>query len=142
MTDPSAPAPPPLPLYGAPLYGAPYGPPTGVRNGFGLAALVLGIATVLLFWVPFVGVVLGLLAVVFAVLGRSRVRRAEASNGGVVVAGLVTGLVGLVLAGIMTAFVVANWNELLDYSQCVNDAAGNKVVEKACEQQLTDRLGF
>jgi hypothetical protein len=46
-----------------------YGPATRPRNGFGVAALVLGILALLLSWTIIGGVLLGALALIFGVLG-------------------------------------------------------------------------
>lgn len=142
---PAYPAPAPAPpLYGAPQYGAPYGspygPPTTARNGLGVAALVLGIIAVLLSWVPFLGLLLGTLAIVFAVLGRRRVSRHQADNGGVAVAGLVTGIVALVFCAIATTVFIMFAEEITDFSRCLNDAAGDPVAEQVCADQFTDRI--
>ena len=106
-------APPPYgqapPPYGQPPYGAPppYGqPPYGaypvaMRNGLGTAALVLGIigvvagATIVLFWLAFI---LGLLALIFGIVGRGRAKRGEANNGGKATWGFGLGIAALVLS--------------------------------------------
>ncbi|MFI8996059.1 DUF4190 domain-containing protein [Streptomyces sp. NPDC053542] len=85
--------------------GAPV--PTGVpapqaaRNGLGIAALVLGVIGVLsgliplLFW--FAGT-LGLLALIFGLVGRGRAKRGQATNKGVALAGVLLGIAGLILS--------------------------------------------
>lgn len=83
-------------------------PPYGQRpsNGFGVAALVLGISAVVLglfgCFLAFVGLPLGIAAVVFGALGRGKATRGEADNGGMALAGIVTGAVGIVLAILVT----------------------------------------
>jgi len=89
---------PPPPQYGAAQYGAPYAAPGATRNGFGVTALVLGILAVPGAFLIIPGIALGALAILFGLLGRRRVTRQEANNGGVALAGLITGAVGLVLA--------------------------------------------
>ncbi|MFD3803655.1 DUF4190 domain-containing protein [Streptomyces sp. NPDC058611] len=83
-------------------------PPYGQRpsNGFGITALVLGIAAVALglfgCFLAFVGLPLGIAAVVFGVLGRGKATRGEADNGGVALAGIITGAAGIVVAVLVT----------------------------------------
>lgn len=75
------------------------------RNGFGTTALVLGIVGLLFSLVPFVGVIawpLVILGLVFTVLGWQRVRKGEASNRGVVIAGGVTAALGLLVCIVYT----------------------------------------
>ncbi len=145
MTDPFArSSAPEQPLYGAPLYGEPYGSPSGpqagARNRVGGTALALGIAAIVLFWVPFVGALLGVAAIVFATRGRRRVHRGEANNNGVAVAGLATGIVGVVLGTIFTMVVMYFATEITDYSHCMEQASGEASAEQECVRQLTDRL--
>jgi len=89
----------------APAYGSAGGYPSaqaGPRNGFGLTALITGIVGLLFGVLPFtfyLGIILGLVAVVFALLGRRRAKRGEATNGGQALAGLICGALAL-LAGI------------------------------------------
>ncbi|RLU96629.1 hypothetical protein CTZ27_16540 [Streptomyces griseocarneus] len=78
---------------------APNGPSAG--NGLGVAALVLGIVGTVLSPTVLLGVVLGILAVVFGGIGRSKVRNGEADNGGQALAGLILGGVALVVSGLM-----------------------------------------
>ncbi|MFI8370800.1 DUF4190 domain-containing protein [Streptomyces sp. NPDC085466] len=107
------------PAYGYPAAGAPttygyppagpmpYGPLPGQSNGLGTAGMVLGIIGTCLFWlwgVP--AIVLGVLALIFGILGRKRVNRGEASNGGAATAGIVLGTVSLVLGTAFLAFIV------------------------------------
>lgn len=105
MPAPQAGGGPTPPPYGQPAYGQPsygqgaygYGPPPVARNGFGVTALVLGILGLVTSWFV-VGIVPGVLAVVFGALGRGRARRGEATNGGSAVAGLILGVLAVVIA--------------------------------------------
>ena len=127
------PAPPPL--YGAPL---PYGTPgTGRRNGLGVASLVLGIASL-----PCLSllVVPAVLAIVFGLIGRGRAKRQEATNGGLALAGVITGSIGLLLGVGFWAFFIANASAFSDYSDCQDAANGNTVLEQACADRLEHDL--
>ncbi|WP_436997957.1 DUF4190 domain-containing protein [Streptomyces sp. enrichment culture] len=94
------------------------------RNGFGIAALVLGIAAVLLFWTAFGGIVLGLLAVIFGVLGFRRGRRGVATNGTMAIIGAVLGALALVVSSVLLAMGVAviNSDEFKSYQDCIEQA--------------------
>ncbi len=65
-------------------------------NGQAVAALVLGIVSLVLFWIPFVGLVCGILGVVFGWLGMQRADRGTTGKG-MAVAGLVTGIIGTLI---------------------------------------------
>ena len=100
----------PAPQYGYPAYPgypqAPWGAPPPA-NGMGTAAMVLGILSLCLFCLYGVaGIVLGTLAVIFGVLGRKRVTRGEANNGGQALAGIITGAIGILIGAVFIAFFV------------------------------------
>ncbi len=140
---------PPPPPYGAPQpppYGepAPYGAPVpgGQRkNGLGTAALVLGIAGLLpCFWVAFVPSVL---AIVFGVIGRGRVKRREASNGGAAMTGIVTGLVSVVFGAVIWGFVLTHVDAVNQYSDCAEANQGDTVATDQCARDfLHDVFGI
>ncbi|ARF55679.1 DUF4190 domain-containing protein [Streptomyces gilvosporeus] len=75
--------------------------PQAARNGLGVAALVLGIIGFLsglpmfLFWLAGP---LGLLALIFGIVGAGRVKRGQATNKGVAITGTVLGALAIVLA--------------------------------------------
>ncbi|MFF4533989.1 DUF4190 domain-containing protein [Streptomyces sp. NPDC001407] len=108
--------------YGQPPYGyappgsygyptAPYGPGwqqpvPSAGNGLGVAALVLGIIGTVLSPTVFLGVILGILAIIFGGIGRSKVSNGEADNGGQSLAGLILGGVGLLASVLMLIFYI------------------------------------
>ncbi|MGK5641305.1 DUF4190 domain-containing protein [Streptomyces sp. URMC 126] len=94
----AGPPPGPGPLSYGPV--PPYGPlppqaPAVPDNGFGTAALVLGMFSLLLSVSVVLGLVLGVLAVTFGAVGRAKAVRGVASNRGQAVAGLILGALGL-----------------------------------------------
>ncbi len=78
-------------------------PVAGANNGYGLAAMVLGIVAVVAAFNGFFAITLplavaaGVLAIVFGVLGRRRVQRGEADNGGQALAGIILGPIAVLL---------------------------------------------
>ncbi|MFI9719588.1 DUF4190 domain-containing protein [Streptomyces sp. NPDC052396] len=106
---------PPQAPYGAGPYGAsPYGqggawwaPAPVPNNGFGVAALVLGILGLVLSMTVLFGVVLGVLALVFGVIGRAKAARGEATNQGQALAGLILGGVALVASALFVVLYVS-----------------------------------
>ncbi|MFJ3580683.1 DUF4190 domain-containing protein [Streptomyces sp. NPDC090127] len=75
-------------------------------NGMGTAAMVLGIIAVAGFCMYGLGVVLGILALVFGVIGRKKVQRGEANNGGMATAGIVLGSIGILVSAVFLAFII------------------------------------
>ncbi|MFE9809625.1 DUF4190 domain-containing protein [Streptomyces sp. NPDC005227] len=91
---------------GVPAYGWP-APQPAPSNGMGTASLVLGIIAAALFCAWPLAIVLGILAVVFGVIGRGRVRKGEATNPGQALAGIICGSVGIVLGAALIVVIVA-----------------------------------
>lgn len=118
-----------------PGYGA---PPARPRNGFGIAALVLGLLALVLCWTIIGGILLGLLALIFGLIGRARARRGEATNGGMSVAGLVLGVLGLLLGIGLFAFGVSVINSPAgrDYQQCIQQAGDDQVKLRQCATEF------
>ncbi|GAA2517561.1 DUF4190 domain-containing protein [Streptomyces gobitricini] len=75
-------------------------------NGMGVTALVLGIVSMVFFCVWGLGVIAGILALVFGILGRKKAQRGEADNHGVALAGIILGAVGIVVSGVFLAFLI------------------------------------
>ncbi|MBV8929624.1 MAG: DUF4190 domain-containing protein, partial [Mycobacteriaceae bacterium] len=82
------PPPPPQPYAG---YSGYSGPPVGPRNGLGIASLVIAIIALVTCASVVLGVILGIVAVVIGFAARGRVKRGEANNGGIAIAGIVLG---------------------------------------------------
>lgn len=147
--------------YGAP-YGAPYGQPgygqSGAgqgaygqpgqpRNGLGTAALAVGILALLsvITVITFpVGTVLGVVAIVLGFLARRRVKRGEATNGGSALAGLVLGvvslLIGIVLFALIGAAASMFGDEIMSYQECVAQAGNDQAAIAECDAQLQDSV--
>ncbi len=89
-------------------YGVPGMAPVAVPgNGVGTSALVLGIISAVVFCLWPVAILLGVLALIFGVIGQGKARRGEATNGGQALAGTICGAVGIVLGFGALAFVIA-----------------------------------
>jgi hypothetical protein len=142
VTEPSDPFAPPAagapeparPVIEPPAFGEPI--PVGRKNGLGTAALVLGILSIF----PFCGLVIpGVLAVVFGLVGRARAKRGEANNGGVALAGVITGVIGLVISALLVVWVVSlvRSPEFDRFTDCF-EAAQTSQQEDDCVQTLVD----
>jgi hypothetical protein len=80
-----------------------YGQPTAQKKvGMAVASMVLGIFTILVFWIPvvgFMGIVTGLLAIVLGAVANGNVNKKPQEFGGkgMALTGLVLGIVALAL---------------------------------------------
>ncbi|MCX4819711.1 DUF4190 domain-containing protein [Streptomyces sp. NBC_01142] len=78
----------------------------GPANGMGITAMVLGILSVCLFCLyGVVAIVLGVLALIFGIIGRKRAQRGEATNGGMALAGIILGTIGIVIGAIVIVLI-------------------------------------
>ncbi|MCX4769468.1 DUF4190 domain-containing protein [Streptomyces sp. NBC_01260] len=92
---------PGYPGYGQNAWGGPQ-----PANGLGIASMVLGIIAVAVFCMYGLGVILGILALIFGLIGRGRVNRGEADNGGVALAGIILGSIGIVVSAAFLGMVI------------------------------------
>jgi uncharacterized membrane protein HdeD (DUF308 family) len=116
------------------------------RNGMGVAALVIGVvALVLALLVLFfpIAALLGIVAIILGLVGMGRASRGEADNRGQAIAGLITGLLALVIAIVFTVsigtFFVQHQNDFRKFGNCIL-GADNAPARKACGEELTNQL--
>lgn len=137
--------PPPPPSYeggtGYPGQGAPLGAP---KNGFGIAALVLGILAIVLSWSAVGGIVFGVLAIIFAILGMRRASQGVATNKGMSISGLVTGIVGLII-GVIVAVAVGSFLSVFggtfnNFTDCVKQAGNDQAKVQQCQDQFQQQI--
>ena len=111
QNTPQPPAPQGYPAvqgYAAPApqpYG--YAPvPQAPSNGIGVAGFVCGLVGLILCWVPWFGMLLGLVGVVLSGIGISQGKKKSASIG-LSIAGLVCGILAVLVWIVLLAFVVS-----------------------------------
>lgn len=104
------PAPPAQPYGGYPGYGAYGAGPAGwapaPNNGLGTAAMVIGIISVVGFCLYGVNIILGILALIFGIIGLGRAKRGEATNRGMALAGVILGSVGIVVGAAILGLII------------------------------------
>ncbi len=162
MTDPQQPQyppqyPPPPAQYPPPPGGAypggypppppqPYSgftpPPIGPRNGLGIAALIVAIIGLVFCWTVFGGIILGLVAIIIGFVGRGRVKRGDATNGGVAIAGIVLGILAIVLGLVFIPIWYGMFKDVgaTDYVDCVSKAGSDQEAVQRCAEQFQKRV--
>ncbi|MEV4427224.1 DUF4190 domain-containing protein [Streptomyces sp. R-07] len=104
----AAPAPPTASGYGYPGYPG-YGQPgwqQSPSNGMGTTAMVLGIIAVAGFCMYGLGVILGILALIFGIIGMKKAGRGEATNRGMALAGVILGSIGILVSAVFLGFMI------------------------------------
>jgi hypothetical protein len=74
-----------------------YGQVARPGNGIGTAGGVVGIVAAVLLWIPYIGIILGIIAVALSGVGLSRANRLGGASKGMSITGLVCGLVAIVI---------------------------------------------
>lgn len=113
-------------------------PPQKTGNGFGIAALVLGIIGLLAGLIPvigiFIGIPLGILALIFgivaAVSSKNRVNNAGKGTG---ITGIILGILAIVAAIAWTVLLYDAWGDACEEAGYSGDAA-------ECSDQINQEL--
>ena len=124
--------------YGQPAYGQPpYGqaPPGQSRNGLGVAALVLGILAALTGFF-LIGGLLGVVAIILGFLGRGRAKRGEATNGGMALAGIILGVIGVLLTAVVIAIGASFLSEFGSLTECLSSAGQDQAEIDQCRREF------
>lgn len=136
--------------YGSSAYGSM--PPSGAQaqparpvvggGGMATAALVLGILALITSFTIIGGVLLGLLALIFGVIGLRRARRGLATGRGRAIAGIILGLLGIAIAVALVAIGASllNSDEGKDLQSCLKDAGTDRSQVQQCEDEFRDQV--
>ncbi|GGZ16547.1 DUF4190 domain-containing protein [Streptomyces poonensis] len=122
-------------------YGQPPVPQQAARNGLGVAALVLGVIGALSGLIPlffWLAGILGVLALIFGLVGRGRAKRGQATNKGIATTGAVLGLVSLILSVVGLVITVNAVDDAVDE---IDKALQETPAEKKADTGAADDKG-
>ncbi|MEV6331702.1 DUF4190 domain-containing protein [Streptomyces sp. NPDC051909] len=134
MTMPPSPSPAPQPWGPPGIPGGPQPPFPQPRNGLGVTALVLGIVGLLsaiiwfLFWL---GALLGLLALIFGIIGTARAGKGLATNKGMAVSGIVLGVLAMIVALVWVALIATATKDVAEEIEKEQNGKGGTVTATA-----------
>lgn len=108
--SPQSPEPPAQPQTSAQpqaYAGAPPPIASAGSNGMAIAALIMGVLTIIFFFLFFpLAIILGILGIIFGFIGRGRARdNPAAGGGGMALAGIITSIIGLLLSLIVSVVI-------------------------------------
>ena len=129
--------------YPPPPYGDYYqGPPAAPKNGIGVAALVIAIIALVLSFTVIGGIIAGIVAVILGFIGRGRVKRREADNGGVALAGIILGVVSIIAGLVFVPIYVGLFKEsgFGDYFNCMQQAGQNSNAVQQCSEEFRQSM--
>ncbi|MGW6374689.1 DUF4190 domain-containing protein [Rhodococcus sp. NPDC055112] len=136
------------PYPGQPYPGQPYAaqpypqPPAQPRNGAGITALILGILSVLTVWTIVGGILLGAVAIIVGLVGRSLYKKRQATNGGVSLAGILLGLAGLIISIVLVVVGIGLFHKVggQDFVDCLREAGNNRAAQQRCEDEFESNI--
>jgi hypothetical protein len=117
-------------------------PPAAPKNGLGIAALITAIVSLPAALSVVGGFILGIAAVVMGFMGHSRAKKGEATNGGVAIAGIVLGALGIILSIGAIALYVFVFSKVggTDYVDCMQKAGNDTSAQAQCEEEFKGNL--
>jgi hypothetical protein len=129
--------PPPMP-YGDYYQAAPAAP----KNGLGIAALVVAIIALLGSFTIVGGILGGVIALILGVIGRSRAKSGEANNGGVALAGIILGVIAIIVSLVFIPIYVGLFNDIGggSYLECLQRSGQNNTAVEQCSDELRQTM--
>lgn len=134
---------------GWPAAGAATSPaPTG-SDGLAITAMILGILAVVFSWIPFLGILAaigGIVAIVLGGVAMGRVKKSGRPGRGMAVTGLVTGIVSVLFATLVTIGMftffrdIGGWGPFQDYAECMEETGDQQMCDEQLEEELNDRF--
>jgi hypothetical protein len=123
-----------------------YGTVVAPRNGTGIAALVLGIVAlvlaILIIFFP-IAALLGILAIILGAIGMSRAAKGVATNRGQALAGLITGLIALLISIVLFvsvgSFFASNQTSFRRLGTCMTKA-DNDSQRATCVRKFSNDI--
>jgi hypothetical protein len=129
--------PPPMP-YGDYYQAAPAAP----KNGLGIAALVVAVIALLGSFSIIGGILGGVIAVILGVIGRGRAKQGEANNGGVALAGIVLGVIAIIVSLVFIPIYVGLFKDMGGggYLECLQQAGQDSAAVEQCSNELRQTM--
>jgi hypothetical protein len=98
------PPPPPPGTYGAPV--------AGQQNGLAIAGMVVGISSLVLFFLAWIATIIAIVGLVLSLVGLNKSKQLGGLGRGMAVAGVVTSSIGIVASIVITIYAVQRYEEL------------------------------
>jgi len=130
---------PPPPMQYGDYYSAAARAP---KNGLGIAALIVAIVALISSVSVVGGILLGIVAVILGVVGRGRVKRGEADNGGVALAGIILGIISIIAGLAFIAIWVGLFKDVGGggYIDCLQRAGQDRTAVQQCSDQFRESM--
>lgn len=115
-------------------------------NGIAIAAMVIGIVAILISWIPILGALAGILALVLGFIGRGKFKKTPAVGGsGPAITGIVTGILATLISVAVTialfAFGATFMGSFETYEECLERGGTPEECQEELERDVLDRIG-
>lgn len=129
--------PPPMP-YGDYYQAASAAP----KNGLGIAALLVAVIALLGSFTIVGGILGGVIALILGVIGRSRAKSGEATNGGVALAGTILGVIAIIVSLVFIPIYVGLFKDIggVSYLECLQRSGQNSTAVEQCSDELRQTM--
>lgn len=110
-------------------------------NGTAVAAMILGILSLVVFWIPFIPFVFGVLGLVFGIKGLNAADLNQGKGRGMGIAGIVCGSIGMIVGIFYSIFWIAIFYvafEEYDYSKNTYNKYKNYSIDIYSQVQTID----
>jgi hypothetical protein len=115
-------------------------------NGIAIAAMIIGIIALLISWIPILGVLAGVLALVLGFVGRSKANKSPAvGGGGAAITGIVTGILATLISIAVTIALFAFGSTFMgsfeSYERCIAEGGTEEECQDQLERDIMRRFG-
>jgi len=88
------------------------------------------------------GVILGVAAIIIGFVARGRVKRGEATNGGVAIAGIVLGFLAIIVSLVFIPIWIGMFDEVggSDYVDCLSKAGSDQQAVQKCADEFRQHV--
>jgi hypothetical protein len=118
------------------------------NDGMALAAMIVGILSLLIAWIPLIGLlgtIGGIVALVLGFVGRGRIKKTGAGGNGMAITGIATGAIAIVLSVLISGFFLVAGDgffaEFGSYIECVEETGDEAECQRRFEEGLFERFG-
>lgn len=99
--------------------------PSTAGKGLGVAGMILGILGIILCWLPFVGGIIALIALILSVVGLMQAKKGGNPNKGMIITGLVLSIITLIINAYFTYASIVVASAFMDGVKQIGDSMKN-----------------
>jgi heme/copper-type cytochrome/quinol oxidase subunit 2 len=103
---------------------------------------VIAIIGLVFCWTVAGGVILGVAAIIIGFVARGRVKRGEATNGGVAIAGIVLGFLAIIVSLVFIPIWIGMFDEVggSNYVDCLSKAGSDEQAIQKCADEFRQHV--